>query len=176
MKDKNNTSKKESLPNKEILINNENKNQWTTKRVDGALRYINDKPISKTSKINTIMQYKINAQDSETFSLDIDERRTELDNQKWSREKSQQLAKSEGIALNDGHWAVINYLRSHYLQQGIPKYARSLSRELGKEFAGEGGSKYLRNLFPRGPITQGSRLANLRTPPNATDVSFGTSY
>jgi len=176
MKDKNNTRKKDAFPNKGILINNENKSQWMTKRVDGALRYISDNPISKTSKINTILQYKINAQDSETFSLDIDERRTELDNQKWSREKSQQLAKSENIDLNDGHWAVINYLRSHYLQQGIPKYARSLSRELDKEFSKQGGSKYLRNLFPRGPVTQGSRLANLRTPPNATDASFGTSY
>lgn len=176
MTSKNNHSNKYALANKAISNNTNTKKQWLTQRVDGTLRYINDKPISTTSKINTIMQYKINAQDSETFSLDIDERRTELDNQYWSREKSQKLAKYEGISLNDGHWAVINYLRSHYLQQGIPKYARTLSRELGKEFALQGGSKYLRNLFPRGPVTQGSRLANLRTPPNATDASFGTSY
>lgn len=176
MINKNNPGNKDTLANKAISNNNNSKNQWLTKRVDGVLRYINDKPISRTSKINSILQYKINAQDSETFSLDIDERRTELDNQNWCRDKSQQLAKAEGIALNDGHWAVINYLRSHYLQQGIPKYARSLSRELDKEFSLQGGSKYLRNLFPRGPVTQGSRIANLRTPPNATDLSFGTSY
>lgn len=176
MKDKTQTSNNKTLANKAIANNSDTKKQWLTKRVDGSLRYINDKPITKSSKVNSIMQYKVNAYDAETFSLDMDVRQSELDNQHWSREKSQQLADSEGIIMNDGHWAVINFLRSHYLQQGVPKYARTLSRELDKEFSRQGGNKYLRNLFPRGPITQGSRLANLRTPPNATDMSFGTSY
>ena len=45
-----------------------------------------------------------------------------------------------------------------------------------RRFAARGGKKYLYSLFAGGPVTQGSRLANLRTPANATDVSFGTSY
>jgi len=121
-------------------------------------------------------QYKINAQDSETFSLNIDERRSELDKQNWNRDKSQKLATSEGLTLLDGHWEVINYLRNNYCEQGVPRYARSLARDLVKEFSRQGGNKYLRNLFTGGPVTQGCRLANLRTPANATDVSFGTTY
>jgi tRNA 2-thiouridine synthesizing protein E len=39
-----------------------------------------------------------------------------------------------------------------------------------------GGNKYLYRLFSGGPVTQGSRLANLRTPATASDVSFGTNY
>ncbi|MCW9015047.1 MAG: TusE/DsrC/DsvC family sulfur relay protein [Gammaproteobacteria bacterium] len=121
-------------------------------------------------------QYIINAQDSETFSLNIDERRSELVNQNWNRDKSQKLAASEGLTFNDEHWVVINYLRDYYLEQGVPRYARSLARDLKKNFSTQGGNKYLRNLFPGGAVTQGCRLANLRTPANATDVSFGTSY
>jgi len=121
-------------------------------------------------------QYKINAQDAETFSLDIDERRSELVKQNWNREKSQKLATSEGLTLHDEHWAVINYLRNSYLEQGVPRYARSLARDLKQQFSKQGGNKYLRNLFSGGPVTQGCRLANLRTPANAIDISFGTSY
>ena len=121
-------------------------------------------------------QYKINAHDAETFSLHIEERRSELSNQNWNRVKSQELATSEGLTLNDGHWAVINFLRDNYMEQGVPRYARSLARDLNKHFSNQGGNKYLRNLFAGGPVTQGCRLANLRTPANATDISFGTSY
>ena len=62
------------------------------------------------------------------------------------------------------------------MEQDVPKYARSLARDLEKQFSKQGGNKYLRNLFSGGPVTQGCRLANLRIPANATDVSFGTSY
>jgi tRNA 2-thiouridine synthesizing protein E len=71
---------------------------------------------------------------------------------------------------------VISYLREQYLEHGLPRFARSTARALNKKFAAQGGGKYLHNLFPGGPVTQGSRLANLRTPANATDISFGTSY
>jgi len=71
---------------------------------------------------------------------------------------------------------VISYLREQYLEDGLPRFARTTARALNKQYAAQGGNKYLYNLFPGGPVTQGSRLANLRTPANASDVSFGTSY
>jgi tRNA 2-thiouridine synthesizing protein E len=71
---------------------------------------------------------------------------------------------------------VISYLREQYLEHGLPRFARTTARALNKQFAAQGGNKYLYNLFPGGPVTQGSRLANLRIPANATDISFGTSY
>ena len=121
-------------------------------------------------------QFTINAMDSEVFSLDENVRRLELTKQNWDRNKAQALAVSEGMSLNDEHWAVIDYLRNYYIKQGVPRYARSLARDLDKQFSVQGGNKYLRNLFSGGPVTQGCRIANLRTPANATDVSFGTSY
>lgn len=121
-------------------------------------------------------QYTINALDSETFSLDANVRQSELLKQNWSWSKSHVLAALEGIQLTDEHWVVINYLRNYYIERGVPRYARSLARDLDKQFSIQGGNKYLRNLFSGGPVTQGCRFANLRTPASATDASFGTSY
>jgi tRNA 2-thiouridine synthesizing protein E len=100
----------------------------------------------------------------------------ELIDQDWNRGKSSDLARNEGIDLTDRHWDVIVYLRRQYLLRGLPRFARTTARALNKRFAAQGGNRYLFRLFAGGPVTQGSRLANLRTPANATDVSFGTSY
>ena len=121
-------------------------------------------------------QFVSNAQDSETFSLYAGIRQGELNAQEWNREKSADLAQNEGISLNDEHWAVIAYLRNSYIEYGLPRFARTTARALNRQFSAQGGSKYLYGLFAGGPVTQGSRLANLRTPANAIDVSFGTSY
>ena len=121
-------------------------------------------------------QFASNAQDSETFSLYAGIREAELNAQDWNRDKSTHLAQHEGISLNDEHWAVIAYLRKSYVENGLPRFARTTARALNRQFSARGGSKYLYGLFAGGPVTQGSRLANLRTPANATDESFGTSY
>jgi tRNA 2-thiouridine synthesizing protein E len=86
------------------------------------------------------------------------------------------LAKSEDVDLNDEHWAVIVFLRKYYRAHGLPINAQTTARALNKHFSSQGGSKYLRGLFSDGPATQGGRIANLRTPAYATDLSFGTSY
>ena len=121
-------------------------------------------------------QFIINPQDCESASQHASIRRAELNEQHCSRKKSKDLATSEGISLNDDHWAVILYLRSYYLEHGLPRLARTTAKALNHQFTLQGGSKYLRCLFAGGPVTQGSRLANLRIPANATDNSFGTSY
>ena len=119
-------------------------------------------------------QYKINAQDSETSSQYASIRRAELSDQSWNRARSAILATNEGLELNDQHWHVISYLREQYLEQGLPRFARTTVRALNEQYVAQGGNKYLHNLFPGGPVTQGSRLANLRTPANVTYISFGT--
>lgn len=121
-------------------------------------------------------QYKINGQDSETSSQYATIRQAELSHQNWNRERSANLATSEGFELTDQHWHVISYLREQYLQHGMPRFARTTARALNKQFAAQGGNRYLHTLFPDGPVTQGCRIANLRTPAYATDISFGTSY
>jgi len=121
-------------------------------------------------------QFAQNAQNTETSSQHAGIRLAELIDQNWSRTKSINLANREGINLTDEHWDVIVYLRKQYLKYGLPRFARTTARALNREFASQGGSKYLYSLFAGGPVTQGSRFANLRRPANATDVSFGTSF
>ena len=121
-------------------------------------------------------QFTANPQDTETSGKGVGDRLTELAAQRWDRSKSLALAESEGIVFNDEHWAVIVFLRKYYLEHGLPITARTTARALSKNFSRQGGNKYLHQLFYDGPVTQGSRLANLRTPAYAIDLSFGTSY
>ncbi len=120
-------------------------------------------------------QIKITAQDDDTSNRYSDIRFLELAGQSWDRNKSAILALSEGINLNDEHWAVILYLRKHYLEHGLPSNARTLDQTLNQQFSVLGGSTYLHLLFPGGPVAQGCRLANLSIPANATDLAFGSS-
>jgi TusE/DsrC/DsvC family sulfur relay protein len=123
-----------------------------------------------------MQQFIVDPQETETSGRDHGDRLTELAEQRWSRNKSAALADGEGIALSDGHWAVVMFLRQHYLRHGLPIAARVTANALKKRFLRQGGNKYLHRLFPGGPVAQGSRFANVRTPAYATDPSFGTSY
>ena len=121
-------------------------------------------------------QYLTDAYAIESTSQLVEIRRAELKNQKWNREKSQKRAASEGIYLSDEHWRVLIYLRLQYLNVGLPRHARHLAKTLIQKFTDQGGNKYLRKLFPGGPITQGSRFANLSVPPDAASISHGSCY
>lgn len=121
-------------------------------------------------------QFTVDPQETETSGREHGDRHQELAEQQWSRDKSRVLATAEGIEFNDRHWAVITFLRAFYLEHGLPIAARITAKALNHHFATQGGNKYLRRLFPGGPVTQGSRVANVRTPAYAIDPSFGTSY
>ena len=121
-------------------------------------------------------QFNLIPHETETASTEREARFIELSAQRWNRNKSVALAQGEGLTLTDQHWAVIKYLRRYYLHNGLPRNARTTARALNENFSSQGGNVYLRKLFSDGPVTQGSRLANLRTPAFAVDPSFGTSY
>lgn len=123
-----------------------------------------------------MQQFTVDPQETETSGRDHSDRQTELAGQRWNRAKSLALAEGEGVDFNDGHWAVVMFLRGHYLEHGLPIAARITAKALKNHFAVQGGNSYLHQLFPGGPVTQGSRFANVRTPAYATDPSFGTSY
>ena len=121
-------------------------------------------------------QININALDTELSSQHESVRLTELNDQLWDRKQSIDMASIEDIKLSDEHWDVIVFLRDYYVEKGLPRFARTTSRALNKRFYAMGGTKYLHGLFSGGPVTQGSRIANLPTPACATDLSFGTCY
>ena len=106
-------------------------------------------------------QFIIDSQDAETYDRNTAIRFVELADQNWDRKKSVELAKREGIKLNDEHWAVIVYLRRYYLEHGRPINSQTLEKAINEQFSVLGGCEYLYRLFPGGPLKQGSRLANL---------------
>jgi tRNA 2-thiouridine synthesizing protein E len=85
-----------------------------------------------------------------------------------------EMAGKEGIVLTDEHLGVIECLRDYFLEFGEAKKGRDLEDMLNEVFAGHGGRKYLWNLFPGGPVTQGLRIAGLPVPPHTGDKGFGT--
>jgi TusE/DsrC/DsvC family sulfur relay protein len=94
----------------------------------------------------------------------------------WTEDMARETARREGLDLTDEHMDVLCYLRDHYMDCGPARNARILLKSLEDAYLDQGGRKYLYRLFPGGPVTQGSRLAGLPTPPGSVDRSFGTAH
>lgn len=92
----------------------------------------------------------------------------------WSPIVAQRQAAAEGLYLTDAHWEIIIYLRERYRKQGNASHAREVLKELEEQFGAGQGRRLLYELFPGGPVSQGSRLAGLPPPPYAADPSFGS--
>jgi tRNA 2-thiouridine synthesizing protein E len=96
------------------------------------------------------------------------------DLERWSPLIVKQMAREEGIEeLTEAHWHVIYALRNLYRERGRSASAREVLHILEKDFVDEGGRRYLYELFPKGPVSQGSRLAGVPVPPYSSDPSFG---
>lgn len=94
--------------------------------------------------------------------------------QGWNRELASTIAKQEQLTLIKEHWLVIEYLQKYFVQYGWPQSSHELSRKLDNAFAEQGGKRYLYQLFPHGPLTQGCRIAGLPLPHNTENRSFGS--
>jgi TusE/DsrC/DsvC family sulfur relay protein len=94
---------------------------------------------------------------------------------KWSPLVANQLAVLEDLQLSDEHWEVIYHLRERFRVRGNQDSARDVLHDLEKHFCDNHGRAYLYQLFPRGPVTQASRLAGLPFPPHTHDLSFGSA-
>jgi len=92
----------------------------------------------------------------------------------WDRQVATSLALEEGIALTDEQWEVVSYLRKLYEGTGKIDYARDLSAVLDQRFKSAGGLKHLFTLFPKGPVSQGCRIAGLPVPKDSSQPSMGT--
>lgn len=105
------------------------------------------------------------------FGIRDDEAITNFKN--WTEQQAMVTAKSQNIVLTDAHWKVIHFLRTHFENTGEIKHARELAAVLVERFSEEGGSRYLYQLFPDGPVNQGCQIAGIPVPKDATNGSFG---
>lgn len=110
----------------------------------------------------------------DTTNVDVQDNLADL--MDWNEELAYSLASKEGIQLQDGHWQVIHFLRNRYIKSGPADSARKLTDVLQVEFANQGGSKFLYQLFPNGPVAQACRIAGLPVPKGSVDPSFGSVH
>lgn len=93
----------------------------------------------------------------------------------WSQESAAEVAAGEGIAATAEHWDAVRALQEYYARHDEPTInTRELHDALDERFHAHGGMKYLYQLFPGGPVSQGCRLAGLEPPAGSADPGFGS--
>lgn len=84
----------------------------------------------------------------------------------WNEEVARELAGTEGIALTEAHWEIIDFIRDYYLQyKHLPNarvFTKAVAKQLGQD---KGNSRYLHRLFPNGPLKYACKFAGLPKPP-----------
>jgi len=119
------------------------------------------------------MIMELNQQEKRDLVLGIHDDEAIAKFKNWDKQKAKATAKTMGISLTDAHWDVIGFIRTYFANAGELRHARELSEVLAERFAEEGGSRYLFQLFPGGPVTQGCQIAGIVVPKDASDASFG---
>ncbi|MGE5239278.1 MAG: TusE/DsrC/DsvC family sulfur relay protein [Chloroflexota bacterium] len=82
----------------------------------------------------------------------------------WSKDLAEHMARRDGLALTDGHWEVITFLREYFARYEIAPMIKILIKEIGKRGPERGNTFYIYRLFPDGPAMQACRYAGLPTP------------
>ncbi|MCB1506430.1 MAG: TusE/DsrC/DsvC family sulfur relay protein [Hyphomicrobiaceae bacterium] len=113
---------------------------------------------------------------AQTSDADLSQMSRADEIQSWSQDVARERAAADGLELGADHWRVIEMLQKLYVERGPAPHARLVSNMLNEAFEAQGGSRYLYQLFPGGPVTQGSRLAGVPAPHDAKDDSFGSTF
>ena len=81
----------------------------------------------------------------------------------WQPAVAEALAARDGIALDDGHWWLIEFVRDYYQRYGNPPLMRVVVAAL-RERQGEASSRDLYRLFPDGPVRLACKYGGLPKP------------
>jgi tRNA 2-thiouridine synthesizing protein E len=94
----------------------------------------------------------------------------------WSHERGLETANSEGLTLVQVHWEAVRALQQYFARHADQPaiHVRELHDALDEKFHAKGGIRYLYQIFPRGPVAQGCRIAGLPAPASAVDKGFGS--
>lgn len=86
-------------------------------------------------------------------------------NSPWNETLARDLAKQEGLVLNDDHWYVLNFIREFYATYQMVPAVRIIVKKLAEHSGAEKGtSVYLQQLFPGGVLRQAAKIAGLPKP------------
>jgi len=84
----------------------------------------------------------------------------------WDIAIANELAKEEGIELNDTYWLILNFMREYYGEHNIAPDVRHLIRHLAivKKSSKTEAKKIIFNLFPYGYVKQACKIAGMKRP------------
>jgi TusE/DsrC/DsvC family sulfur relay protein len=93
-------------------------------------------------------------------NLAVNEEGFLIDSGKWDKKVAEALAKAaEGIDnLTPEHWAVIEFIRNHYLEKNLAPMVRSICKTTGLPL------RRIYELFPSGPAKGACKIAGLPKP------------
>ncbi len=91
----------------------------------------------------------------------------------WTKTEAKTTALSYGLKLGDDHWELVRVLQGCYAEDQNPPIRR-LCDALAAVFKPRGGRRYLAQLFPGGPVTQGCAIAGLQPPAGTSNASVGS--
>ncbi|NRA71739.1 MAG: TusE/DsrC/DsvC family sulfur relay protein [Gammaproteobacteria bacterium] len=83
----------------------------------------------------------------------------------WNPELAVHIASLENITMSHEHWEVVNFIREFYIEFNTSPAMRMLVKAVAKKLGSDkGNSRYLYQLFPKGPAKQATRIAGLPKP------------
>lgn len=98
-------------------------------------------------------------------ALDLDEHGHLQDAAAWRPEIGTELARRDGIDLEDRHWWLIDFVRDYHGRYGTPPLMRVLVRAMREQFGDPTlGSRDLYRLFPDSPVRQACKYGGLAVP------------
>jgi TusE/DsrC/DsvC family sulfur relay protein len=92
--------------------------------------------------------------------LELNEEGFLTDSSQWDKQVAAALAKAaEGIDnLTPEHWAIIEFIRNHYLETNLAPMVRSICKTTGLPL------RHIYELFPSGPAKGACKIAGLPKP------------
>jgi TusE/DsrC/DsvC family sulfur relay protein len=91
-------------------------------------------------------------------TVDFDEEGYLVNPDDWTRALGEAIAKALEIELTDRHWAVIDFARSDFKENGEPPTLRRITEQTGISM------REIYRLFPDGPAKLAANIAGLKKP------------
>lgn len=84
----------------------------------------------------------------------------------WNEDLAHELAREEGIALNDTYWPILNFIRAYHQKHGITPDVRHLISHLATErqCSKKEAKVLVFKLFPYGYVKQACKIAGMIKP------------
>jgi TusE/DsrC/DsvC family sulfur relay protein len=84
----------------------------------------------------------------------------------WNESIAHELAKEEGIELNEAYWSILTFMRRYYREHNVAPDVRHVTDYLAKENACDkkDAKKLIFDLFPYGYVKQACKISGMKKP------------